>query len=83
MMLSPFIIENQLQEIEGVEMGTLVKLNGQLILVAETNMSTEAITHHINGIEFDRIIITDIPRDPRHNSKIDYPKLEDIIPLLL
>jgi len=81
MALSPFIIENQLQEIEGVEMGTLVKLNGELILVAETNMSTEAITHHINGIEFDRIIITDIPRDPRHNSKIDYPQLENILVL--
>ena len=32
-----------------------------------------------DGFEFNKLIITKIPRDPRHNSKIDYDKLKKIL----
>ena len=31
------------------------------------------------NFEFDKVVITKIPRDPRHNSKIDYDKLKKIL----
>ncbi len=77
--LSPFIIENQLQQISGVTMGTLLQLNEKLVLAIEGTANKELIQEKCTNIPFDEIEFIDIPRDPRHNSKIDYPSLEAII----
>lgn len=77
--LSPFIIENQLQQIDGVQMGTLVEINSKLILVVEGTVDLKLIINKCANIPFDELEIIDIPRDPRHNSKIDYPALEELI----
>ena len=77
-LLSPFIIENKLQLIVGVTMGTLIEKENQLILVLETKLPITVLKTKITDIPYDRIeILNNIPRDPRHNSKIDYGKLSD------
>lgn len=77
--LSPFIIENRLQEITGVTMGTLLQLESKLILVLEGNVQLDDRSTGSLNIPFDEIKFMDIPRDPRHNSKIDYPALESMM----
>jgi acyl-CoA synthetase (AMP-forming)/AMP-acid ligase II len=77
--LSPFIIENQLQNIEGVRMGTLLDIDSKLVLIVEGTSNVAAVKQHCSNIPFDSIEIMDIPRDPRHNSKIDYPALKDLL----
>ena len=75
-----FPIENALLEIEGIEIGTIIKHNNKIIVVVELKNQNkrDEITNEIKskGILFDDIIfVNKIPRDPRHNSKIDYDKL--------
>lgn len=77
--LSPFIIENRLQQIPGVTMGTLLQINSKLILVLEGGANVDHRLEQSLDIPFDEIKFMDIPRDPRHNSKIDYPALESLI----
>ena len=78
--LSPFIIENQLQKIEGIGLGTLLKISNKLILVVQADLKKEDIDKNVKGFLFDDIIlINEIPRDPRHHSKIDYGKLKETI----
>lgn len=76
-----FPIENALLEIDGVEIGTVLKINDKIIIVAETKLSHPKLTQELvsRNFEFDKLIITKIPRDPRHNSKIDYDKLKKIL----
>jgi acyl-CoA synthetase (AMP-forming)/AMP-acid ligase II len=74
-LISPFIIENQLMEIDGVEMGTMLEMNEKLLLVIESIRSQSEIRSAVAHLSFDELIITKIPRDPRHNSKIDYERL--------
>lgn len=74
--LSPFIIENQLQSIDGVTMGTLLQTGNKRVLVVESALSKEALASQVDNIPYtDMQIISQIPRDPRHNSKIDYGAL--------
>ena len=75
-----FPIENALLEIYGIEIGTILKRNEKVYIVLETykNADKDTIEKDIKGkgILFDEIIfLNKIPRDPRHNSKIDYDKL--------
>ncbi|MDH5475865.1 MAG: AMP-binding protein, partial [Cyclobacteriaceae bacterium] len=79
-LISPFIIENQLQSIDGITMGTILYVDNKLILVIETSLSISQIEQHIAEIDYDVIkTIAKIPRDPRHNSKIDYEKLRRLV----
>ena len=72
----PFLIENALQNIKGIEIGTILQLNSEIIVVAETTMNNEkaTITELINELELPKhtLIWMNIPRDPRHHSKVDY-----------
>lgn len=77
--ISPFIIENQLQQIEGVEMGTLLDRNGEIWIVTESNINQTKLENKIDFIQYNQVVQIDtIPRDPRHNSKIDYGRLQRI-----
>lgn len=82
--IAPFIYENFLQSIEGIEMGTLLMLNNKLIVVIELkeNANKNTLQTHLQTLDIvpDEIkFIKKIPRDPRHNSKIDYEKLKIVI----
>jgi len=62
-------------------MGTLMMLNKKLLAIIELNelADKKSVTEKIAtcGITFDKVIfLKKIPRDPRHNSKIDYALLQ-------
>lgn len=77
-----FPIENLLLEIEGIEIGTIMKINDKITFIIELKKDYKKQKAKIEEIIksrkiiYDKIIFLDkIPRDPRHNSKIDYDKL--------
>lgn len=72
-----FPIENALLEIDGIEIATVLKIRNEIVIAAETAIAHSALEQTLKNrnFVFDRLIITKIPRDPRHNSKIDYDKL--------
>jgi long-subunit acyl-CoA synthetase (AMP-forming) len=75
--LSPFIIENQLINIAGVTMGTLIEMNQQRVLVLESILNPEMLTSKVDNIPYDSLkVVAQIPRDARHHSKIDYGALK-------
>jgi olefin beta-lactone synthetase len=81
MYISPFLVENTLENTKGIEAGTVLLLNQKIVIIAEKKASVsvhEAQTEiqkilpfEIHAVKF----VKKIPRDPRHNSKIDYAKL--------
>ena len=78
--LSSFLVESQLNAISGVTMGTLLKVDQQAVLVLESHLNATQLQDQLGPFEFDQLIIrSKIPRDPRHNSKIDYGKLREQI----
>jgi acyl-CoA synthetase (AMP-forming)/AMP-acid ligase II len=83
-MLSPFVYENHLQALDSVEIGTIMLWNGRLTAVVELkgNAPREPVRQAIGLLPeaiADIVFIRKIPRDPRHNSKIDYEKLGAIL----
>lgn len=78
--LSPFIIENQLQNITGINFGTLLSFQDQHVLVVESPLNLQQLETLLVDIPHHKIVILNkIPRDPRHNSKIDYAQLKIIL----
>jgi hypothetical protein len=76
----PFIYENYFQTIDGVELGTIFLLKEKITAVIELKDESKkaSVKRNIeNTIPlFEKIIfLKKIPRDARHNSKIDYKKL--------
>lgn len=79
----PFIYENYFQTIGGVVIGTLMLLNEKITAVIELKdkLQRDRVEHKIknDGHEFEELFfLKKIPRDPRHNSKIDYEKLREL-----
>jgi len=75
--LSPFIIENKLQNIVGITIGTLTRIEDEDILVVESPLSLNKLKPLLGDIPHHKIVIVKrIPRDLRHNSKIDYAQLK-------
>ena len=74
---SPFVIEHQLKQIEGITLGTVLSKNNQLNLVVESNLSKEIIEKKLYNFDYENLtVLKKIPRDPRHNTKIDYGRLK-------
>lgn len=81
-LITPFIYENILQQIAA--MGTVLSIEGKAVIVVELKNKSEQskVKEKIKNtsLYFDDIIFTKkLPRDPRHNSKIDYEKLKTIL----
>lgn len=79
--IAPFIYENFFQTIVGIEMGTILLEENKLLAIIELNDAGEKkpVIEKINscGLNFDGIVFLEkIPRDQRHNSKIDYGLLK-------
>lgn len=79
-LISPFVVQTYLQAIPGVVMGTIVKLNNKLIIVLELKKEAEVRlvfkqVRDMNVNVDDIKTVPVIPRDPRHNSRIDYERL--------
>lgn len=87
--IAPFMWEEQLEQLEGVSMGTILEKNGELVIVLETkaadvrNLKDLAGQAPLMGLAalgaYRLATLPHIPRDPRHNSKIDYGKLMEMI----
>jgi len=82
--ISTFIYENYFQTMKGVESGTVMMLKNQIVAVIELSDSRleESVKNAIKQLPeaFDEIFfISKMPRDPRHNSKIDYEKLKESV----
>ena len=79
-LLSPFVYENKLQQLQGVVLGSILLYNNKLFTFLELNDQAnviqlkETIKRILPSCEVK--IVNKIPRDPRHNSKIDYDKLK-------
>ncbi len=74
-----FPIENALTEINGIEIGTVLKIKDEIVLAIEleplSKINSTEIIDKLSVFDCDRTVFLKIPRDPRHNSKIDYDKL--------
>jgi acyl-CoA synthetase (AMP-forming)/AMP-acid ligase II len=76
----PFIEEYKIKQIGGINLGTILHANNQLSIFIEpiknANLSEikSKLQELYKGIP-SKIIFTEIPRDSRHFSKIDYGKL--------
>jgi len=79
-----FPLENALCEIEGVKRGTVIEINDDIIAVIDLNKQDSEIKEKVRSMvsKFPvpqplKVVFQSIPRDPRHNSKIDYQRLKN------
>jgi len=79
--IAPFLWEDQLSKLPGIAIGTILEKERELVVVLEKNQEVKESTlpdfRNLKGLSMDYrlVILKKIPRDPRHNSKIDYAKL--------
>jgi olefin beta-lactone synthetase len=81
--LSPFMYENYLQSIKGVEVATILKQKDAIIAFVEAKKTfhesikneIQAAATAITQVRF----VQKMPRDLRHHSKIDYEQLKKIM----
>ena len=74
--ISPFMVEQKLKSIDGIDNGSIIQKNDKLVLAIQTKHNKAQIKNLVSDLSFDEIkVLLDIPMDPRHNSKIDYEKL--------
>lgn len=81
----PLPVEMKLLQIEGISVGTLVKRHSKIIIFIETiseinqyqkEIIKEKIIAVLQNLHIDNIIfLKKMPRDARHNSRINYDKL--------
>ena len=76
---SPFILEYQLKQIGEIDIATIMKMNNLIVLFVSfrSNVSDpEFLNQRFPFV--DEIVIGELPKDPRHFSKIDYGKLREM-----
>ena len=81
-LFSPFVYENMFQQLPGVILGSIILHDNKIYTVLEVDNKADIreLTTRIESLlpESHLKIVSKIPRDPRHNSKIDYDKLKDM-----
>lgn len=75
--ISPFIIEYILKNIEGVNIGTIMEIDNEINIIIEPAgfFDINVVKNELENksVSYDEIIqLKEIPKDPRHFSKIDY-----------
>ncbi len=83
-LIAPFVYENKLQSLDDVRMATVIEKEGKILLCLETSnhADREKLNSRISQlglIYHETRYLSQIPRDPRHHSKIDYEKLRSKI----
>lgn len=85
LVIATFIVENELQLLEEVEMATILKINDKIVVIVEFKSASD------NNESFHQKLKTKLPfldelrqirrmpRDPRHHSKVDYGKLREVV----
>lgn len=79
--ISPFLIENKLKNIKAVKNGTILQMNNKIILAVEkqkgsNNNEIETALKNTRLLYDKLMVVKNISKDKRHNSKIDYDKLQ-------
>jgi len=79
-LIKPFIVENALKCLAGIENGTVLLHKDILVFIIEKNrLYDESLTRSIISgwgfMRFDIMITDKMPKDPRHHTKIDYARL--------
>lgn len=80
--ISPFVFENFVQSIEGVELGTILSRDGDIAAFIELRDDNKANRQQVVSalsqlpIPIASVSFQQIPRDPRHHSKIAYSLLK-------
>ncbi|WP_340153781.1 AMP-binding protein [uncultured Marivirga sp.] len=81
--ISPFLYEQILTSIDGVNAGTILSIKDKnyAVIEAQSKGDIEKVTPEIMAIEgIDEVyFVKKIPRDPRHFSKIEYKKLKNML----
>jgi olefin beta-lactone synthetase len=82
-LLAPFLWEGKLRLVPGIAAGTILKIGEKFIAVIEPekNQSADMLTAIVKALyAFDEVkLLPQLPRDPRHFSKVDYGKLKELI----
>lgn len=84
-LISMFIVENELQSLEEIVMGTVLKVKEKIVSVIELKRgfsSNEQFNLKLKNLLpfLDELVeVKRMPRDPRHHSKIDYSKLTELM----
>ncbi|MNJ91933.1 2,3-dihydroxybenzoate-AMP ligase [compost metagenome] len=75
---SPFILEFTLKQLDKVNSGTILKINELVILFVDLKDSSVRADFLREKFPFvDQVVVGELPKDPRHFSKIDYGKLKE------
>lgn len=77
-LVCPMILESRLKQLPGIRAGTVLHTPAGTAACLETDLSEAAAADLLrqHAIPFDRLLrLPRLPRDPRHNSKLDYPAL--------
>lgn len=83
-LISSFLMEHELQQIEGVEYGTALKEENELFILIEKDRKAkkkaliQKLKSHFS-FSFTPVFVEEIFFDKRHNSKVDYEKMKDAI----
>ncbi len=81
----PFLVEEQLRNLSGISVGTVLLVEGSLIYFIELSEGLELneavrlrVEQQIEELHLPQgqVFFIQLPRDPRHFSKIDYGKLK-------
>ena len=75
----PFMVEQKLRQIKGVNKGTVIKIKSKLIVVVESDLSKKELFSKLElDFNFDDLrIVLKIPMDARHHTKIEYSTLKN------
>jgi olefin beta-lactone synthetase len=81
-MISPFILENKLSQLDGIEIGTAMKMADEKVVIFlekkagfDENSIKKSVENALDFLPDAVVFLKKIPRDPRHFSKIDYDAL--------
>jgi len=78
--ISPFVYENFLQTIQGLAIGTIMMTAKGLTALVEiekgaSKKNIREVIYKQQPLIKEIVFLSNLPRDPRHHSKIDYDKL--------
>jgi len=82
--VSPFIVENILQQMNEVNSGTILKIRDKITLFVKLNSANSEPTKLLESLKLEFpycdaiVVLSELPKDKRHFSKIDYGKLIEL-----
>jgi olefin beta-lactone synthetase len=85
LLIATFIVENELQLLDEVEMATILKINDKMVAIVEFKSAASNNELFVQKLKTKLPFLDELrqirrmPRDPRHHSKIEYGKLREAL----